>query len=413
MFDGMSKTGDSDEALQSFERLKAKLSDVKTSDRPSADPHSAAVTALLASDFLDHADLKDKVKDHAELSQDSLAELRLMARAILHCLTQLGGDWFPLEGKAPPLGELREEGVKQRDALVSLLEKNVKDADVRAIVESIKKGDGDVDLVLDLRALSALVDKHAGDASDTKDAAKKGRELADKAEAKLASEDPKEHAEWRENVVRAWTLFAPKYEAIAAAARDVTKEGLGSAKFPPLYTVSRARRTRKRGSITPPPESLRPQPVKPAKIDSKAPEQAEGERKPTSEPPKFDLIEAPVPSMGPNSRRTSPRYAIEMEVGIGSESNFYVGFTENLSASGVFIATYSPKPIGSKVDVTLTLPTGAHLVVPGTVRWMRGATPSGDTWPGMGVQFDKLSDEQEKQIRDFIRFRDPLFFDDE
>ena len=169
----------------------------------------------------------------------------------------------------------------------------------------------------------------------------------------------------------------------------------------------RARRTRKRGSITPPPESLRPPVIKN-----------------TSEPPKFDLVEAQAdgptapmsaatPSTGPNSRRTSPRYAIEMEVGIGSESNFYVGFTENLSASGVFVATYSPKPIGSKVDVTLTLPTGAQLVVPGTVRWMRSATPSGDTWPGMGVQFDKLSDDEESKIRDFIRFRDPLFFDDD
>lgn len=400
MFDGMSKPAETDEALQSFERVKAKLADVKTTDQPGADPHSAAVTALLASDFLVHADLKDKVKDHKELSEESLAELRTFSRAILHCLEKLGGDWFPLEGKAPPLGDLRDDGVKQRDVLVKLLDTNVKDADVRSIVDSIKKGDGDVDLVLDLRALSALVDKHAASADGAKDSAAKGRELADKCEAKLGEGEPKEHAEWRDNVVRTWTLFAPKYEAIVTAARSVTGEGLRSAKFPPLYTVSRARRTRKRGSITPPPESLRPAIIKNS-----------------SEPPKIDLLEAPVsvavPSQGPNSRRTSPRYAIEMEVGIGSESNFYVGFTENLSASGVFIATYSPKPIGSKVDVTLTLPTGAHLVVPGTVRWMRGATPSGDTWPGMGVSFDKLSDDQEAKIRDFIRFRDPLFFDDE
>ena len=173
---------------------------------------------------------------------------------------------------------------------------------------------------------------------------------------------------------------------------------MDSAKFPPLYTVSRARRTRRRGSITPPPESSSP-----ATTTSVAT---------TSEAPNVDLAPERF-SLAPQSRRTEPRYAVEMEVGIGSESNFYVGFTENLSATGVFVATYTPKAMGTKVDVTLTLPTGAHLVVPGTVRWIRNASPSGDTWPGMGVQFDTLSDEDQTKIREFIRIRDPLFFDDE
>jgi uncharacterized protein (TIGR02266 family) len=424
MFDGMSKTGgESDEAQQSFERVKVRLGGVKATSRPSADPHSAAVTALLASDFLDHADLKDKVKDHPILTQSNLAELRTFSRAILHCLTQLGGDWFPMEGKAPPLGELHEEGAKQRDALVELLGK-VKDPTVKAIVDSIRKGDGDVDLVLDLRALAALVDAYSFSIGGTsaKAQAEKARGLADKAEAKLAEGEPKEHAEWRDNVVKAWTLFAPKYEAMATAARKVTGEGVDSTKFPPLYTVSRARRTRKRGSITPPPESLRPVSITQKPTDEQKPTSEPAteqtpphdtrEQKPTSEPPQVDL---PPVSLAPNSnsRRTSPRYAIEMEVGFGSESNFYVGFTENLSASGVFVATYSPKPMGTKVEVTLALPTGAHLELHGTVRWIRNASPSGDTWPGMGVQFDKLSDDQEAKIREFIRIRDPLFFDDD
>ena len=421
MFDGMSKTGDTDEALSSFEKLKPRLATVKDPVRPSADPHSAAVTALLASDFLGHADLKDKVAASTELSEASLAELRTFARAILHCLTQLGGDWFPLEGKTAPLGALHTDGVAQRDALAKLLEANVTDASVREIIESIKRGEGDVDLVLDLRALAALADKHAGTVKDAKDAAKKAREHADKCEAKLVAADPKGHAEWREHVVRAWTLFAPKYEAVCAAAREVTKEGVGSTKFPPLYTVSRARRTRKRGSITPPAESLRPSRV--ADPFAPAPSVVVDPSKPTSEPPKVnlppaasgagELLEGEDRPSNPSLRRASPRYAVEMEVGIGSESNFYVGFTENLSAQGVFIATYSPKAMGSKVDVTLTLPTGAHMVVSGTVRWIRNASQSGDTWPGMGVQFDNLSDEQESKIREFIRIRDPLFFDDD
>jgi uncharacterized protein (TIGR02266 family) len=396
MFDGMSKTVETDEAQQSFDSLKARLAGVTAPHKPNADPHSAAVTALLATDYLEHADLKGKVEGNSDLSTESLAELRALSRAILHCLEQLGGDWFPLEGKAPLLGSLHEEGVAQRDALVKLLDSEVKDAQVLAIVDSIKKGDGDVDLILDLRALAALAEQHASSSKEAKDAAEKALALSDKADAKLSEGEPKERAEWRENVVRAWTLFAPKYEHVCAAARKVTGEGVDSTKFPPLYTVSRARRTRKRGSVTPPPESLRA-----AAMSA------------TADPFKVDLPPASIEGSGAPSRRTNPRYAVEMEVGIGSESNFYVGFTENLSAQGVFIATYSPKKMGSHVDVTLNLPTGAQLIVPGTVKWIRNSSPSGDTWPGMGVQFDKLSDEQEKQIRDFIRVRDPLFFDDD
>ncbi|MEA2747386.1 MAG: hypothetical protein QOI41_1529, partial [Myxococcales bacterium] len=134
-----------------------------------------------------------------------------------------------------------------------------------------------------------------------------------------------------------------------------------------------------------------------------------------------DLVES-APSKTPSSpptaaerqswsdTRIAHRQVIEIEVGISSQSNFYVGFTENLSASGVFVATYAAKPIGARVDVMLGFPNGEQAKLTGVVRWLREATSDG--WPGMGVQFETLTPEDESRIRKFLSLRDPLFYDD-
>jgi uncharacterized protein (TIGR02266 family) len=107
--------------------------------------------------------------------------------------------------------------------------------------------------------------------------------------------------------------------------------------------------------------------------------------------------------------RRRPRQTVEIEVGISSESNFFVGFTENVSEGGVFVATYALKPVGAHVDVVLTFPSGASIQVPGVVRWLRDASSEG--WPGMGVQFEQLSPEDETNIRKFLSLREPMFYD--
>ncbi len=110
-----------------------------------------------------------------------------------------------------------------------------------------------------------------------------------------------------------------------------------------------------------------------------------------------------------SNTRIAARHTLEIEVGIASESNFYLGFTENLSAGGVFVATYVSKPLGSHVEVALAFPSGEQLRVPGVVRWLREGTTDG--WPGMGVQFESLSSEDEAKIRKFLSLREPMFYD--
>jgi uncharacterized protein (TIGR02266 family) len=386
-----------DDPLKSFESIKPRLAAVTSPMRPNADPHSAAVTALLVTDFFSHGAMKDKLVTSKKVPENAVDDLRTLARAILHCLTQLGGDWFPQEGKAPTLGALKAIGATERDKLVDTLEGNVKANDVREIVKTIKKGEGDVDLVLDLRALASLVETHASSAPDATKIVTNARKLADSVEAKLSENDPPSHKEWRDHVVKAWTLFAPAYETLCTAARELS-DASDASKFPPLFTVSRARRTRMRAEVTPTPGAA----ATPATPEAKGPSSLRT----------VSANDTGPVSMG-GTRRTSPRHMVEMEVGISSESNFYVGFTENLSAAGVFVATYTPKPIGTKIQITLTFPNGTQIVAPGTVRWIRGSTRGGDAWPGMGVQFETLTPDQDAAIKKFLRFRDPLFFDDE
>ena len=127
--------------------------------------------------------------------------------------------------------------------------------------------------------------------------------------------------------------------------------------------------------------------------------------------------EATIRSMAPESesgrRREHDRFAVDLDVTIGSDHNFYAGFAENLSAGGVFIATHKLKPVGSKIELTITLPDCAPFQAHGEVRWIRVFNEQSDTPPGMGVKFEDLDPSAVQAIQNFLARRDPLFFDDE
>ncbi len=124
-------------------------------------------------------------------------------------------------------------------------------------------------------------------------------------------------------------------------------------------------------------------------------------------------IRSLAPSADAGHRREHSRFAVDLDVTVGSDHNFYAGFAENLSAGGVFIATHKLKRVGSKIELTINLPDGAKLTALGEVRWVRVFNETSDTPPGMGVKFIELSDGAVEAITAFLERRDPLFFDDE
>ena len=114
-------------------------------------------------------------------------------------------------------------------------------------------------------------------------------------------------------------------------------------------------------------------------------------------------------------QRRFERADVKVEVTLESESNFYNGFTENISAGGLFIATYDTRQMGDTVSMEFTIPGRQDpIAVKGEVRWLRELNPmTPDVTPGMGVRFLDLADDVAEAITAFIQHKDPLFYDDE
>ena len=126
---------------------------------------------------------------------------------------------------------------------------------------------------------------------------------------------------------------------------------------------------------------------------------------------------APAPAGSPIGKialkRVAARVAMQTQVDLASDSNFFTGFSTNISEGGLFIATVNVLPPGTPVDVTFSLPAGARLTVKGEVRWTREVndrTP--EVFPGVGVRFTEVDPAVVSQIKSFVEKREPLFFPD-
>jgi uncharacterized protein (TIGR02266 family) len=121
----------------------------------------------------------------------------------------------------------------------------------------------------------------------------------------------------------------------------------------------------------------------------------------------------PLEALPHDVRRSTQRMAIEADVGFQSDSNFYTGFTEDVSEGGLFVATYQLLDLGTETAVSFTLPDGHLVSAMCKVRWVRELnemTP--DMHPGMGLQFVSLSGEDKSAIEAFLSHRPAMFYDD-
>ena len=121
----------------------------------------------------------------------------------------------------------------------------------------------------------------------------------------------------------------------------------------------------------------------------------------------------PAPPKPMTAAERASRVRMQASVDLESESNFFQGFSTNLSEGGLFVATVQMLPRGTQVDLHFTLPGGKKIDARGVVRWTREVndrTP--DIFPGVGVQFVDLLPEAASAIRGFVTEREPLFFAD-
>ena len=105
------------------------------------------------------------------------------------------------------------------------------------------------------------------------------------------------------------------------------------------------------------------------------------------------------------------RIVLKAQVSVRSQTNFFMGFSENISEGGVFISTTSAPNIGEEIEVNVPNLDGGEEIVKGIVRWHR--TQGDGSVSGCGVQFLELSESAKKYIESLIDKlkKEPLFFD--
>jgi uncharacterized protein (TIGR02266 family) len=112
-------------------------------------------------------------------------------------------------------------------------------------------------------------------------------------------------------------------------------------------------------------------------------------------------------------RRRRARIGLHADVSGASQTNFFAGLSENLSETGVFVATMSPPPVGEAVHLKVTVHGDASrsVVVKGVVRWHR--TDEDGSQTGCGMQFEELTGDAMRAIAALMRMagREPLFWD--
>ncbi|MBS2017516.1 MAG: PilZ domain-containing protein [Deltaproteobacteria bacterium] len=114
------------------------------------------------------------------------------------------------------------------------------------------------------------------------------------------------------------------------------------------------------------------------------------------------------PRLDESEHRRSTRSGIYTIVDFTSDSYVYAGVTENVSEGGLFVATWIPLPIGSKLRMSVEI-LGEMFVVEGVVRWWRD--PSPDSPPGMGVEWLEMTDALRQAIERLVRERPSLLFE--
>jgi uncharacterized protein (TIGR02266 family) len=410
---------------ESFQGMRSRLLAVALPLRPWFDGRSFARTALLVADCLAQPTVARKLAELAKVGACDarcVEDLSESARAMMHVLAQIGD-----RPRRPPRvpGTTDGDARELRAAMIDVIERELADSDeARLWLEVVRAARDEDDLVLDLRTLAhvyRLGDKKLEEVWGARDDELRARGLADALDGELSGKTAA--SEWDDWLARAFALLVEVYDEACRVARFVSR-GETQVDFASLVAIARTRRRqpRHRSAVPPPLPPIPPLPPPPPAIHAvppplpaAAPPLPPPEPRPAPSPvvaPPEQPSVAPAPSSRP-SVRAHERRTVELEVDFASDSNFYVGFAENLSGGGVFVATYVLRPIGTVLDLSIQLAGDAEpLHVRGEVRWTREPSRSGDLWPGMGVRFQALAPQDEARIRAFLDARDPLFFDE-
>jgi len=112
----------------------------------------------------------------------------------------------------------------------------------------------------------------------------------------------------------------------------------------------------------------------------------------------------------PPERRHSGRAPWIADLEFAEDAQFFTGLSLDISEGGLFVATYTTIPIGTRLMLCFDLPDGTRVEARGEVRWVRPEATDGER-PGVGIAFTELPAEALQRITAICARQPPLYFD--
>ena len=384
--------------------LHARLLALSTTELapPHVDPRVAALAALGLVDFIRSDEAQSRFAELEWLGgfdPATVDDLEMLADALLNVVDAF--DAAPRKPRPIAVPQVLEVECRARRGTLSVLlsERATSAPAVARALKLLRRSYGPIDLAVDLRTLAALVEQNAraieGADEYEADLPASTRALARELEELLHSADTPGLQQARSALHRMWAVFEPSYRAVAEIGRELFADA-ADAIFPTLEAIADIERTARQES--------------------------------SSRRTAAAIVENAIPSSRramsrrPSSRRmpavreldaTTPPLSLEVTLHATSESNLWLGFSQDIAEGGIFVATYEHRPIGARMDLALHLDhRDEPLHVSGVVHWMR-PQGSGDDMPvGVGVRLVDVSKEVAKMLQAFAVRRTPIFYDD-
>ena len=116
--------------------------------------------------------------------------------------------------------------------------------------------------------------------------------------------------------------------------------------------------------------------------------------------------------MSENDTRGAERLPATLRIRLkySDEAHFIERYSMNISRGGIFIATRTPKPVGTQLRFEFQLGNGQSLIRgAGTVVWIKAFDPAHADQPhGMGVRFGGLDEESQRVIERALAWKDKV-----
>jgi len=165
-----------------------------------------------------------------------------------------------------------------------------------------------------------------------------------------------------------------------------------------------------------PPAATVPAPAAPATAEPQpTPTAPPAPQQPTAPPaPQQPTAPAEPEPFAATRTREHQRVDLKSEISFESETNFYVGWSGDISAGGIFIATHELMEKGSVLRLRFQLPNGRRVHATGEVMWIKEFNMiQPDQTPGMGIRFTDIDPGDLLAVTAFTKRREPIFYDDE